>query len=88
MPAAKPVLPRKIVTLPSGWVFCGYWQQVENRIVLTNAVCIRKWGTTAGLGELAIRGPLPTTVLDPTGTVSFALGTEVFAIDCQTEWPC
>jgi hypothetical protein len=83
---ATVTLPRKIVILPLGWVFCGYWQQHNGRVILTEAVCIRKWGTTAGIGELAIKGPTKDTILDPVGTVSFVTGSEVAAIDCQTRW--
>lgn len=37
---------------------------------LTRCALVRKWGTTAGLGELAVKGPLPATALDsePDGT--------------------
>jgi len=49
-------------------------------------VCIRKWGTTVGLGELAIRGPLVDTILDPCGVVSFVEGTEIAEMECQSEW--
>lgn len=75
---------RKIVILPSGWVFVGIWQVVENRVVLTESSTIRRWGTTCGLGELAIKGPLKDTILDPVGTASFQIGTEVAALDCKT----
>ena len=49
---------------------------------------IRKWGTEYGLGELAIKGPRKETVLDPAGTVSFQLGTEIASLECKTSnWP-
>lgn len=35
------------------------------KIKLGKASCIRKWGTTEGLGELAMKGKLPGTILDP-----------------------
>ncbi len=76
---------RKIVILPSGWIFVGLWQEKGTRVVLTESSCIRKWGTEHGIGELAIKGPLKETILDPAGTVSFQLGTEIAAIDCQTD---
>ena len=75
---------RKIVILPSGWVFVGNWQEHGSRVILTEAFCIRKWGTTNGIGELAIKGPLKDTILDPAGTVSFQLGSEVATLECQT----
>ena len=79
---------RKIVILPSGWVFVGIWQVQGTRVVLTESATIRKWGTTCGLGELAIKGPLKETILEPAGTTSFQLGTEIAALDCKTgNWP-
>ena len=54
---------RKIVILPSGWVFVGMWQEKGTRVILTECACIRKWGTTSGIGELAMKGPLKETVL-------------------------
>jgi hypothetical protein len=77
-------LTRKIVILPAGWVFVGLWEEKQDRVILTQAASIRLWGTTAGLGELAIKGPLKDTILDPAGTVSFKLGTEIAALECQT----
>jgi hypothetical protein len=76
---------RKIVILPSGWVFVGIWQEVGNRVILTESATIRKWGTEYGLGELAIKGPRKETVLDPAGTVSFQLGSEIASLDCKTD---
>ena len=61
---------KQIVIAQRGWVFVG---EVERSggddVTITNAKCIRRWGTTKGLGELALNGPLKSTVLDPMGTV-------------------
>lgn len=79
---------RKIVILPSGWVFVGLWEEVGKRVILTQSACIRKWGTTIGLGQLAIAGPQKETILDPAGTVSFQLGTEIASLECLSDnWP-
>ncbi len=58
----------RIVIGQRGWVWVGWWSQDGTQVTLTKARCIRKWGTTSGLGEL-VGGPLPSTILDPTGTV-------------------
>ena len=66
----------RIVIGQRGWVWIGHMEEETegNRVVLTDARCIRKWGTTKGLGEL-VDGPTAKTVLDPAGTVRLhALG--------------
>ena len=62
----------RIVVLQRGWVYVGlYSKDVKGgECVLQNASCIRRWGTSKGLGEL-VKGPLPNTVLDAAGTVRF-----------------
>lgn len=66
---------RRIVVIESGWVFIGVWHSANEvlRIPahLTEAACIRRWGTTAGLGQLALNGPTDETILDPCGIVIF-----------------
>lgn len=64
---------KRIVVLINGWVFIGMWNEAaENKpAYLTEAANVRRWGTTAGLGELALNGPTKETVLDPCGIVLF-----------------
>lgn len=76
----------RIVVLPAGWVFVGEWSENGSEVILDNASCIRVWGTTHGVGELAIKGPLKETVLDKCGLVKFIRGTEVVSLVCQTKW--
>ena len=40
---------------------------------MKNASVIRRWGTTGGLGELAISGPTDSTKLDSCGEFEFEL---------------
>ncbi len=57
-----------IVVLTNRWVLAGYIEdEKENELVLSKPVCIRRWGTTQGLGELARGGPTKETILDPYG---------------------
>jgi len=68
--AAQPTQPvRQIVIGERGWVWVGDVRREDGDYILTNASVIRIWGTTNGLGELAIKGKQSKTVLDPCGTV-------------------
>ena len=53
----------KIVVLQRGWIYIGRFSKVNNFCKLTNAYCIRSWGTTKGLQEL-VNGATPNTKLD------------------------
>lgn len=58
---------QQIVVLDRGWVYVGNVIIEGDLVRIHNARCIRRWGTTKGLGELALTGPTKNTVLDPTG---------------------
>ena len=58
-----------IVVLDRGFVYVGKTEVDDSWCVITEARNIRQWGTTQGLGELALNGPQPKTVLDAVGTV-------------------
>jgi hypothetical protein len=75
---------KRIVIVQSGWVFIGdyHFDKELNCVRLTNAYCIRKWGTTAGLGQLALQGKQKETVLDAAGVVDVPLGSVVATIEC------
>ena len=76
---------KRIVILPYGWVMIGnYSVNPETKeTTLTDASVIRRWGTTRGLGEIAISGPTKDTILDPCGTVEIPAGSVVSSIRCQ-----
>lgn len=74
----------KIVVLQRGWVAVGQYYRNGTECRLENASTIRRWGTTKGLGELALNGPTSDTKLDKSGTISFHLGAEVCRMDCKT----
>lgn len=59
----------RIVIAQRGWVFVGIYTEDGDNVTLTNAKVIRQWGTTKGLGELALNGPTSKTVLDDAGVV-------------------
>ena len=47
----------RLVIGQRGWVWVGYYRHENEVVTLTGARTIRRWGTTAGLGEL-VAGPL------------------------------
>ena len=76
----------KIVILQRGWVMIGILERSGNDCKLHRASIIRKWGTTKGLGELALEGKKQNTVLDTCGgVVRFDYLTVVATIDCKED---
>ena len=75
----------KIVILQRGWVYVGRFSRNGNDCQLTNASCIRTWGTTKGLQEL-VNGVTSKTVLDKCdGVVEFDWLTVVHTITVNPE---
>lgn len=74
----------RILVLHRGHVVVGRVESESDReIVLRKASGVRKWGTTMGLGEIAIGGPTPKTVLDPCGTVRRHPLAVALSMDCE-----
>jgi len=77
----------KIVILQRGWVMVGRLNRQGNDCTLSDASVIRVWGTTKGLGEIALGGPTSSTKLDKAGTVQFDYLTTVATISCEeSKW--
>jgi len=75
---------KTILVLQRGWVVVGDIANENKAAVrLTNASIIRRWGTTKGLGQLAIEGPQPSTVLDPCSIVEAHPQAVVLRIPCE-----
>jgi hypothetical protein len=84
--AATTTLQKHIVVLDSRWVFIGEYTRAlgTTPAFLSDASCVRVWGTTAGLGQLALKGPTKETVLDFCGMVVFDNPAAVlFTIPCE-----
>jgi hypothetical protein len=73
----------KIIILQRGWVAVGKFHKKETDCRLLDAYIIRRWGTTKGLGELALEGPTSDTILDKAGTMYFDSLTVVASLDCN-----
>lgn len=78
----------RIVILQRGWVYIGHWRREKNNCQLSNAYCIRSWGTTKGLSEL-VHGATSKTILDKCdGIVEFDWLTVIHTICCDpSKWP-
>lgn len=85
---AQPQGPTKIIVLQRGWVMVGKFERNGSDCKLHNASVIRNWGTTKGLGEIALSGPTSSTKLDKCGgLVEFDYLTVVAAISCEeSKW--
>lgn len=74
----------KIVILQRGWVMVGRLEKNVSECKLHNASVIRTWGTSKGLGEIAMGGPTANTKLDKCGgVVEFDYLTVVATIACN-----
>ena len=75
----------KIVVLQRGWVYIGRFERNGNDCKLSNAYCIRTWGTTKGLQEL-VNGATSSTILDKCdGVVEFDWLTVVHTITVNSD---
>lgn len=78
---------KQIVIAQRGWVFVGEVARSGEDVTITGAQCIRRWGTTKGLGELAKNGPQKNTVLDDMGIVRLHALAVVASLDCEeSKW--
>ena len=75
---------KRIVCLAERWVFIGDYHASTKteKTYLSDASCIRLWGTTKGLGEIALKGPTKSTVLDYCGDVVLEPAAVVFHLRC------
>ena len=76
-----------IVIADRGFVYVGNVEHDDDFCIVTNAKNIRKWGTTKGLGELALEGPKSETVLDDYGTVRIPSSAVISILDSDaSKW--
>jgi hypothetical protein len=78
----------QIAVLDRGFVYVGLCRVEDGVLVITRARNVRRWGTSAGLGELAAKGARQDTKLDTSGTVRAPLTSVIHLIDCApAAWP-
>ena len=76
-----------IVILDRGFVYVGDVTVSEGWLVISDARNIRRWGTTQGLGELALNGPQPETKLDMGGTIKAPMHAVIGLLKCEvSKW--
>lgn len=74
---------RSIFVVDSGWVFlCENWERDGHSYHLKDSNVIRVWGTTAGLGQIALKGPTKETILDYCGNPSVPENKVIVVIPC------
>lgn len=77
----------KIVVLDRGFVVVGNVSFQEEYVVIDRCSCIRRWGTTQGLGEIAFNGPTSKTTLDKQPLTTVHKLQVVQMIDCEaSKW--
>lgn len=81
------VCPKRIVIVQAGFVFVGEYHidKEANCVRLTDASNIAEYGTTLGIGQLAVRGVQPTTVLHYAGVVDIPITSVVCTLLCNPE---
>lgn len=77
--------PMRIVVLDRGFVVVGAVSEVGDYVVIDDCRCVRRWGTTGGLGQLASCGPLAETKLDPQPRTRVHKLQVVQMIDCEED---
>ncbi len=60
---------RYIVTMQRGWIIVGNVTKQGDYLSIENPSVIERWGTTEGLGQLAITGPTSDTRLRKTANM-------------------
>jgi hypothetical protein len=74
-----------IVVLDRGFVYVGDTEVDGEWVRIRNAKNVRYWGTTKGLGELALGGPTNKTRLDDVGDVRAPLRALIHIIETDGE---
>lgn len=74
---------KSIFVVEAGFVFlCDSAVNASEQWVLENASVIRQWGTTKGLGQIALQGPTKETILDPCGSPCIPESKVLFILPC------
>ena len=72
-----------IVVADRGFVYVGHVDVSDAWCVIRDAWNIRRWGTTAGLGQLAQQGPTEKTKTDRVGVVRVPMRAVISIIETE-----
>jgi hypothetical protein len=79
--------PVKIVVCDRGFVLVGRVEIKDSYVTISDCSCIRNWGTSKGLGEIASGGPTSSTKMDAQPTTRVHELQVVQLIDCEaSKW--
>ena len=75
---------KEIIVVSEGFVFLGEVTEVTHEFVkLEDASVIRRWGTSRGLGQIALEGVQKETELDQCGSTLIERSKVLFRIKCR-----
>lgn len=74
-----------IVVADRAHVWVGKVRTTPDWVIIDGARCVRRWGTTEGLNELAAKGPLPNTRLDAAADLKVNRKALIAIIPCEAE---
>lgn len=74
--------PTHIVVVESGWVFAMVLEESPTHLSSSDCAVIRTWGTTNGLGQLALKGPTSETSLDRCNATHIPKAKVLFVMEC------
>ncbi len=76
---------KEIIIGQRGWIWVGNVTRTADEVIIENAKNVRRWGTTTGLGEIALNGPTSKTLLDDCPTIIIHPLAVIGAYKCNPE---
>ncbi len=83
---ATPAGPRAVVVLDKGWIFAGDVDEADGRIVLSNAVQVRRWDSIGFEGMIADPDNSKVTIKKMPNSVDIPACAELFRIPVGEGW--
>lgn len=74
-----------LVVADRGFVWVGKASTDPDWVHIEGARCVRRWGTSEGLNELAAKGPLTNTRLDAAADLKVSRKALIAIIPCEAE---